>query len=76
MRYYKATMDYRKFSDKSPKYYEKLGDEVGILGAKKYFRDKYSWLKLYKCEEITKDEYDAYIDRIRKLIYKGEKYES
>lgn len=37
MRYYKATMDYRKFSDKSPKYYEKLGDEVGILGAKNIF---------------------------------------
>lgn len=68
-RYYKATMDYRPLHEHSPHYYcvDKTGT-AKMKDVKEYFKSTYSWLKLYECVEITREEYLEWVEIQKKAL--------
>lgn len=54
-KYYRVTADYRPNNPKKPTYDFCVKDDVTKKQMKEYFQSVFSWLKVYKVEEIEKE---------------------
>lgn len=54
-KYYRVTADYRPNNPKKPTYDFCVKDNVTKKQMKEYFKSTFSWLKVYKIEEIDKE---------------------
>ena len=54
-KYYRVTADYRPNNPKKPTYDFCVKDNVTKKQMKEYFQNTFSWLKVYKVEEIKKE---------------------
>jgi ribosomal protein L23 len=55
-KYYRVTADYRPNNPKKPTYDFCVKDNVSKKQMKEYFQSTFSWLKVYKVEEIEKED--------------------
>lgn len=54
-KYYRVTADYRPNNPKKPTYDFCVKNNVTKKQMKEYFQSTFSWLKVYKVEEIEKE---------------------
>lgn len=53
-------------------YYQQLKCNYSTNEAKNFFQNKFSWMKVLNCEEITIEEYRAYIKRTQEAVCKSD----
>lgn len=69
MKYYKFTA---QCCGNTHTYYQQLTNGYSVREAKKIFQEKFSWMKVLNCEEISPEEYKAYIKRIQEAVRKSD----